>query len=101
MKKEEILEKSRKADFDEMGKNIDEKANMYGGTAVICLSLIFGVYKILNNIPHYDISAIMFAYLSASALYRFFKLRKKVFLMVGISSGLITILFAISYMFGV
>ena len=101
MDREEILSKSRKDNsyLDEMQQSELRNGFGFGGAVVAVLCFVFSVIKVLQGQHFFELIAILFAYLSATALYSYRKTRKKQFLIQFIAEGITGLLGFIGYFF--
>jgi hypothetical protein len=97
--KEEILAKSRKENsyLDEMQQSELRNGFGFGGAVVAILCVVFSVIKALQGQHFFEFGVILFAYLSATALYSYRKTRKKQFLLLFIAEGITGLLGFIGY----
>ena len=86
MKKEEILEKSRKENKDEyIEKIISDSKNSEIITLTIAI-IFFAVTKVINNgQPFFKLPAILFAYTAGINFFSYVKLKKKEYLISSFS----------------
>lgn len=79
MKKEDLLEKSRKE--NEQGDEREEQVALfsfgYGAIVVTLLCIVFSIIKAVQGERFYEFGAIIFGYLSACGFYRFLKTKNK------------------------
>lgn len=92
MKKEEILERSRKSNMDEREEKIETKSDSIGMWAMMALLTFYLYWRIAHNMDANDIMSIISAQLAASWLYRYRQKRdKKVYLILGLACTFSTI----------
>ena len=91
MDKKEILEKNRQQNhnnLDEREKKIYNFSFGLGAVVVGILCLVFSVYKALHHEPFYEYVRLITAYLCTTFIYQFTNLRKVMYLVAGIVTGL-------------
>ncbi len=103
MDKKEILEKNRQQNhnnLDEREKKIYNFSFGLGAVVVGILCLVFSVYKALHHEPFYEYVSLITAYLCTTFIYQFTNLRKVMYLVAGIVTGLAAV-WCIMVFFGV
>ena len=95
MNKEEVLEKNRryneKTEEDEMEEYINGKA---GITAKIVFTLVvisLSIYNHYKNIPNVDVCIIFLTYCATESLYKYYYLKNKKMLLIGIFCSIFAI----------
>jgi membrane associated rhomboid family serine protease len=91
MTKEEILEKSRNV-RDEREQSVGLRSFGLAGCVVAILVVIFSVWTAYRGGVVYGYAAILFAYLSASQLYRYSNLKTKFILVLGCIQAIIALI---------
>lgn len=92
MKKEEILEKSRKSNMDEREEKIETKSDSIGMWAMLALLIFYLYWRIFHNMDAADIESIISAQIAASCLYKYRQKRdKKIYLIFGLACTFSTI----------
>ena len=71
MKKEEILEKSKKAGIDEREEMIETDSSNWGLITVLAMVLIFGIWNLLHGVKGYEFISIFTAYLATTSFYKY------------------------------
>lgn len=101
MDKEEILAKNKRSGLDEREQRVYNRSFGLGAVTVCVLCCIFGIIKLFNHEKFYEYGAIMTAYLCTTFIYQYKNLRKPVYLVFGICTGvgalLLTALFLMEY----
>lgn len=99
MKKDELLEKSRKENEqgDERNDQVSFISFGYGAIVVVLLCIIFSIIKAIQKERFYEFGVIIFGYLSAINFYQFAKLRNKKLLVTAIVTLLAAILAMVAY----
>lgn len=99
MKKEEILEKSRKD--NEQGDEREEQVSFhsfgFGIVIVAILCIAFSIIKAVQGERCYEFGVIIFGYLSASNFYQFSRLKNKKVLISAIATLIVSILGIVAY----
>lgn len=89
MDKNEILKKAQNSTKpDEMELHIVQKGQSLSMFVMIIVALIFMVIKIIKEQSWYDVDSIIFAGMATVNLYKFFKLRERHHLNLGIITGI-------------
>ncbi len=83
MKREQILERSRREGLDEREQQIYLDAYNFSGSVCVGLCLLLTVGSILRSESFYPYSILVFAAIASSFLYRFVRLRKVSFFGMG------------------
>jgi uncharacterized membrane protein YjjP (DUF1212 family) len=101
MDKKDILSKSRKDNsyLDEMQQSELRNGFGFGGVVMAILCVVFSIIKALQGQRFFEFVVILFAYMSATALYSYLKTRKKQFLIQTIAEGITGVLGFIGYFF--
>ena len=86
MKREQILERSRREGLDEREQLIYLDAYNFSGSVCVGLCLLLTVGSILRSESFYPYSILVFAAIASSFLYRFVRLRKVSFLGWGLAA---------------
>ena len=86
MKREQILERSRREGLDEREQQIYLDAYNFSGSVCVGLCLLLTVGSILRSESFYPYSILVFAAIASSFLYRFVRLRKVSFLGWGLAA---------------
>lgn len=99
MNKEEILAKSRKDNsyLDELQQSELRNGFGFGGIVVAILCVVLSVIKALQGQRFFEFIVILFAYMSATAMYSYMKTRKKFFLIQSIANGIVFIIGFVCY----
>lgn len=97
MKKEDILLKAKNSGLDERESSIFMRSFGIGGIVVCILALIFSIWKAIHGQQFFEFSAIVFAYLSATDLYKYKNIKDKRYLISGIPGGILTIILIAMY----
>lgn len=86
MNKEEILERNRKSttEEDEMEQYINGKAGINAKFVFSIIILVLAIFKYYKHMPTGDIWTIFMAYGATEAFYKYYYLRYKKLLVVGI-----------------
>ncbi len=91
MDRNEILEKNKKQNrsgLDEREQRVYNFSFGLGAVIVGVLCLLFSVYKALHHQAFYEFVTIITAYLCTTFIYQFVKLRKVIYLIAGVGTGL-------------
>ena len=100
MDKKEILEKNRKKNrnsLDEREQRVYNSSFGIGAVVVGILCLVFSVYKAVRMYTFYEYVTIITAYLCTTFLYQYKNIRKPVYLIAGIGTGLAAVVCAVMY----
>lgn len=97
MKREDILLKAKNGGLDEREASIFLHSFGIGGIAVCVLAVIFSVWKAIHGEQFFEFSAFVFAYLSATDLYKYKNIKDKRYLASGIFTGIFTIILIVIY----
>lgn len=94
MNKEEILAKAQKEERDEMEQAILTKALGFSTIIIPILCLIFILIRILfSKYEISDLIVITLAQLTISEFYQYLKMKKKILLIIGIITLILSIIF--------
>lgn len=101
--KDEVLRRAqaRKGE-DEMEEHVGDRANLYGIMASCAVFLVLFLLNYFTEQPSSDISAVLSTMLAATYLYKWHRLRKRLYLLVGITclvSGLLALAAYIQQLF--
>lgn len=101
MDKNEILAKNKRAGLDEREQRVYNRSFGVGAVVVCVLCFVFGIFKFFKHENFYEFGAIMTAYLCTTFIYQYKNLRKPIYLIAGICTGLgailLTVLFFLEY----
>ncbi|WP_159881674.1 DUF6442 family protein [Paenibacillus puerhi] len=75
MKKEEILEKSRKSGLDEREEKIEGDSNDISLIFVLALTLIFAIWNLMHGVYSYDLYALFTACVAGRSIYKYSQLK--------------------------
>lgn len=94
MNKEEILAKAQKEEKDEMEQAILTKALGFSTIIIPILCLIFILIRILfSKYEISDLIVITLAQLTISEFYQYLKMKKKILLIIGVITLILSIIF--------
>lgn len=91
MDKKEILEKNKHSGLDEREQRIYNTSFGLGAVVVGILCLVFSIYNAFHGQKFYEFVAIITAYLCTTFLYQYKNLRKPLYLISGIITGIVAI----------
>lgn len=101
MNKDEILAKNKRSGLDEREQRVYNRSFGVGAVVVCVLCFVFGIFKLLHQEKFYEFGAIMTAYLCTTFLYQYKNLKKPIYLIAGVLTGLgailLTVLFFMEY----
>lgn len=97
MDKKEILAKNKRDGLDEREQRIYNTSFGLGAVAVGVLCLVFSVYKAFHGEKFYELGAIITAYLCTTFLYQYKNLKKPLYLVAGIVTGVGALLFTVFF----
>lgn len=100
MKREQILERSRREGLDEREQQIYLDAYNFSGSVCVGLCLLLTVGSILRSESFYPYSILVFAAIASSFLYRFVRLRKVSFLGWGLAVLVLALVSGVLYLTG-
>lgn len=100
MEKDEILARSRKNGPDEREQKIFLEAYNFSSSVCILLCLGLVVYSIMQGEQFFQYSLLIFATLSADRLYRFVKLRKRSYMIIGLIALVLALVFGVLFWMG-
>lgn len=86
MNKNEILEKSRSESRDEREEQIKDKAIKWTFLVMVLTSAIFSVIRGLRGESVLDLPVIVCSSIAVFQLYRYFRIKKREFLILGITT---------------
>ena len=92
MDRNEILEQNKKKSrnsLDEREQKIYNISFGLGAVTVGILCLVFSIYRFINHEPFYEFVAIITAYLCTTFTYQFRNLRRPLYLIAGIATGIV------------
>lgn len=95
MDKKEILEKNKKKNrksLDEREQRVYRSSFGFGAVVVGILCVLFSVYRLIQQRAFYEYVTIITAYLCTTFLYQYKSIRKPVYLVAGIGTGLVAVL---------
>ncbi len=84
MTKDEVLEKSRSQNQDEREETIRDKSIKWTMITMVLLSAVFAYIRAEQGQSMMDLTVVVCGSVSVSFLYRFFKTKRKYFLLLGI-----------------
>lgn len=97
MKKEEILEKARAEQSDEMENFIHDRSMFWVILALFICLCVFSYTRLESEMPVEDYSATLAIAAATGNIYRFIKIKQRRYLCLGIIFGAVGILFSIMY----
>lgn len=97
MKKEEILEKARAEQSDEMEQHFNDKSMLWIIVVLIVCCIVFSFTRLVRNQPFEDYLATINLAISVGSFYRCTKVRSYRYFFQGISFGAAGVLFVIVY----
>ena len=100
MDKKEILDKNKKQNrnnLDEREQRIYSTSFGLGAIVVGVLCLVFSIYKALHHQMFYEFASIITAYLCTTFLYQYKNIRKNIYLISGILTGIAAVLTALLF----
>lgn len=100
MRKEEILEKSKKTGIDEREEMIETDSSNLGLITVLAMVVIFGIWNLVHGVKSYEVVSIFTGYLATTSFYKYKKLGEKRFLISGIIGAVATIAGIIAFFLG-
>ena len=92
MKKEDVLEMYRNEGIDEGREHINYVSDNYGFYALCGMSILLMLYQILLGLPFGDIPAVLFAFTSIGAFFRYKAEKDKTTLVLGIFTGIMCLI---------
>lgn len=98
MRKEDILEKSRRSGEDEGRNTLNQKADNMSLYALIIIALGLSIYKALKNLPSSDILSLLFVFLSVGMFARYLQDKGKPELVLGLVFSIIALGLLANYM---
>ena len=100
MDKKEILEKNKKKNrnsLDEREQRVYSSSFGMGAVVVGILCLVFSVYRALHRETFYEFVTIITAYLCTTFLYQYKNIRKPIYLIAGIGTGIAALFCAVMF----
>lgn len=92
MNKNEILEKAQNSTKpDEMELHVMQKGQSLSMFVMVVVALVFMVIKLIKDQSWYDVDCIIFAGMATVNLYKFFKIRERHHLNLGIITAIAAI----------
>ncbi|HEX3028908.1 MAG TPA: DUF6442 family protein [Clostridia bacterium] len=101
MKKEEILEKSRKTGIDEREYMIETGSFNWGLITVLSMVLFFGIWNWAHGVRSPELASIFAGYVTTTSFYKYKKLGSNKFLISSILAIPAVIAGAIAFFLGV
>lgn len=100
MKKEEILEKAREEQFDEMEHSVQSSSMWCGAAVMVVFLLIFSTFRRMNDQISYDLTATVCAGVAAENLFQYKRLGKKKNLAFGLAMAAASVICVIWFFIG-
>lgn len=100
MKKEEILEKSKKTGIDEREEMIEIGSYNCGLITVLGMLLFFGIWNLVHGVRSYELISIFTAYITTTSFYKYKKLGAKKLLVSGVLGTIGVIAGTIAFFLG-
>jgi hypothetical protein len=100
MKKEEILEKSKKTGIDEREEMIETGSYNWGLITVLGMVLFFGIWNLVHGVRSYELVSIFTGYITTTSFYKYKKLGSNKFLVSGILGTIGVIAGTIAFFLG-
>lgn len=97
MKKDEILAKARAEKSDEMENHIHDRSMIWIILAMFVCLCVFSFARLERDMPVEDYTATLCISLAVGNIYRFTKLKRRYYLMLGIVFAAVGILMAVIY----
>ncbi|MBQ9461905.1 MAG: hypothetical protein IJU51_08355 [Clostridia bacterium] len=100
MDKKEILEKNKKKkrnSLDEREQRVYSSSFGMGAVVVGILCLVFSIYKAFHRETFYEFVTIITAYLCTTFLYQYKNIRKPIYLIAGIGTGIAAVFCAVMF----
>lgn len=100
MDKKEILEKNKKQarnSLDEREQRVYSSSFGIGAIVVGILLLIFSIYRAIHRYPFYEYVSVITGYLCATFLYQFKNIKKPMYLIAGIGTGVVAVFCAVMF----
>ncbi|GEM_PF-523666 len=101
MDKKEILEKNKEKkrnSLDEREQRVYNTSFGIGAIVVGVLCLLFSVYRAVQHYTFYEFVAIITAYLCTTFLYQYKNIKKPIYLIAGIGTGLAAVSCAVLFL---
>ena len=100
MKKEEILEKARAEQSDEMEHSVQSSSMWCGAVIMAVFLLVFSIIRRMNDQISYDLTATVCAGVAAENLFQYKKLGKKKNLAFGLAMSAASVLSVVWFFIG-
>lgn len=97
MKKEEILEKARAEQSDEMEQHFNDKSMLWIIVVLIVCCIVFSFTHLVKDQSVWDYIATINLAISAGSFYRYSKVESNRYLFQGIAFGIAGVIFALLY----
>ncbi|MDE7399618.1 MAG: hypothetical protein K2N06_08840 [Oscillospiraceae bacterium] len=97
MKKDEILAKARAEKSDEMENHIYDRSMIWMILGMFVCLCIFSYTRLERDMPTEDYTATLCIAIAVGNIYRFIKLKRRHYLMLGIVFAAVGILMAVIY----
>ncbi len=100
MDKKEILDKNKKQNrnsLDEREQKIYNSSFGIGAVAVGVLCAVFSIFRLCHHQMFYEFASIITAYLCTTFLYQYKNIRKTIYLISGILTGIAAVLTALLF----
>jgi len=100
VKKEEVLEKSKKTGIDEREEMIETGSYNWGLITVLGMVLFFGIWNLVHGVRSPELVSIFAGYATTTSIYKYKKLGENKFLISGILGIIGVILGTIAFFLG-
>ena len=101
MNRQEILEKNKEKkrhSLDEREQRVYRSSFGFGAVVVGILCLLFSIYRAFQYQPFYEFVTIITAYLCTTFLYQYKNIKKPLYLLAGIGTGLAAVFCAVMFL---